>query len=132
MTRRRYSKITAHPNTEAERDRIDNAARAADERWEQARAAAGRMGLEDARKVAKAWGSVLSAKSVGPWQGVTTPEDGGGRSPRAPRLGDRPAGHGPTDTFNLSDRALWWLFHAAALALIFLAMWLRSLWGMPQ
>lgn len=52
----RYAQITAHPDTEAERERIDNAARAADERWEQERKAAGRMTLEDARALAESEG----------------------------------------------------------------------------
>lgn len=53
---RRYSTITAHPDTETERARIDNAARTADARWEQERAAAGRMTLDEARKVSEAEG----------------------------------------------------------------------------
>lgn len=43
MKKLRYSEIAAVPDTAKERDRIDAAARAADARWELARAAAGRM-----------------------------------------------------------------------------------------
>jgi len=31
-----------------------------------------------------------------------------------------------------SDRALWLLFNLAAFAVVFAALWVRSLWEMPQ
>lgn len=54
----RYSGIAAAPNTEAERRRIDEAARKADAKWAASREAAGRMADAEAHVAANAAGWV--------------------------------------------------------------------------